>query len=61
MRMTRESYAKEVWKAVISVREGKKDIDCPHEDCGEKLQIFSTSVQAGTTVVCPQHGVIFRE
>ena len=61
MRMTRESYAKEVWKAVLAVREGAKDITCPHEDCSEKLRIFSTSIQAGTTIVCSQHGFFFRE
>ena len=61
MRMTREAYAREVWKAVEAVRQGRNEVTCPHEDCKEYLRILMMSVQTGTTVVCPEHGLIFRE
>jgi len=61
MRMTRDAYAKEVWKAVEAIRQGDNQITCPREDCEEELKILAVSVRTGTTVVCPEHGIIFRE
>lgn len=61
MRMTREAYAREVWKVVESVREGNEDVACPHEGCKKLLEVWITSMRTGTTVVCPDHGVIYRE
>jgi hypothetical protein len=61
MRMTREAYAREVWKAIEAVCEGEETVACPHEDCREKLKILIASVQTGATIVCPSHGLIYRE
>lgn len=61
MRMTRDAYAREVWRILEAVEEGEDGVTCPRENCHELLQITMSSVQAGKTVVCPQHGVIFRE
>ena len=61
MRMTRDSYAKEVWKVVEALHDGEEHIPCPHEDCENELDLLTASIRAGTAVTCPQHGVIFRE
>lgn len=61
VRMTRDSYARQVWKAIQAIGEGENHIPCPHENCAEELRFFTASLRAGTAVVCPQHGVIFRE
>jgi flavorubredoxin len=61
MRMTREAYAREVWKVLEAMREGKRQVTCPRENCNELLQVIMTSVKTGKALVCPQHGVIFRE
>lgn len=61
MRMTRDAYAREVWKAIEAMREGEEEVTCPHHDCEEQLKILTTSIRAGTTMVCPRHGIIFRE
>ena len=61
MRMTRETYAKEVLKRIESVRDGRDEVSCPHEGCEKMLRILLTSVRTGTTVVCPDHGLIYRE
>lgn len=61
MRMTRDAYAREVWKAVEAFKQGERIIRCPHENCDEELEVIVASVQAGTTVKCPCHGIIFRE
>lgn len=61
MRMTRDTYAKEVWKVIQSFHEGENHISCPHENCEHELLIFMASLRAGTAVVCPEHGVIYRE
>ncbi|HEY3298501.1 MAG TPA: hypothetical protein VGK34_07590 [Armatimonadota bacterium] len=61
MRMTREAYAREVWKVVESVRDGRDEVACPHDSCKQALKVLVASVQAGTTIVCPDHGIIYRE
>lgn len=61
MRMTREAYAREVWKAIESVRKGQHEVECPHGDCAKPLRVISVSVRTGTTIVCPDHGIIYRE
>lgn len=61
MRMTREAYAREVWKTVQLVLDGENTVRCPHEDCQERILVLATSVRTGTTLVCPMHGVIYRE
>lgn len=61
MRMTREAYAREVWKTIENALEGEDQVQCPHEDCEKEIQVINTSVHTGTTLVCPQHGVIYRE
>ncbi len=61
MRMTRDSYAREVWKAVEAVQQGQEHIACPHENCEEELNVLAASLRAGTAIICPEHGVIFRE
>ena len=61
MRMTRNAYAKEVWRAIEAIRQGEDEISCPHEDCGQQLRVLVASVRTGTTVVCPEHGIIYRE
>ena len=61
MRMTRDSYAKEVRKVVEAMHQGEMLVTCPREDCDEQLRVLVASVRAGTTVVCAAHGVIFRE
>jgi nitrite reductase/ring-hydroxylating ferredoxin subunit len=61
MRMTRDSYAREVWKAVEALHSGQDQIPCPHENCEELLNISATSIRAGTAIVCPEHGVIYRD
>ncbi|MHB0914037.1 MAG: hypothetical protein ACYC2Y_11450 [Armatimonadota bacterium] len=60
MRMTREAYARQVWKAVDEAAIGDVEAECPHENCGERLRVRTSSLQAGTVVICPQHGVIYR-
>lgn len=61
MRMTREAYAREVWKAVEAVREGEDEVSCPHESCEKRLKVLLTSLRTGATIVCPEHGLIYRE
>ena len=61
MRMTRDSYAREVWKAIEALYDGQEHIACPHENCERELNVFEASIRAGTAVICPEHGVIFRE
>jgi len=61
MRLTRDSYAREVWKAIEALHEGEGHIACPHDNCLEELTVFSASLRAGTAFICPRHGVIFRE
>jgi hypothetical protein len=61
MRMTRDAYAREVWKAIEALHEGEDHISCPHENCDEELLVFNPSVRAGIAVICPEHGIIFRE
>ncbi len=61
MRMTRDAYARQVWKVIEALSEGQDHVPCPHENCGEKVDVLTASVRAGTTVTCPQHGLIFRE
>ena len=61
MRMTRDAYAREVWQAIEALHGGDRHIVCPHENCPEELRVFSASLRAGTAVMCPLHGVIFRE
>ena len=61
MRMTRDAYAREVWKVVEAMRQGDNEITCPRENCEEELKILVASVRTGTAMICPEHGVIFRE
>lgn len=61
MRMTRDSYAKEVWKVIEALQEGEEHIACPHQNCEQELNILMASLRAGTAIICPDHGVIFRE
>jgi len=61
MRMTRETYAREVWKVVEIVRKGEETVTCPHEGCEKLLKVVLTSVRTGTRFVCPDHGIIYRE
>jgi hypothetical protein len=61
MRMTREAYAREVWKVVKSVQDGCLEVACPHEGCEKALKVLVASVKTGATVVCPDHGIIYRE
>lgn len=61
MRMTRDTYAKEVWKVVEAMHEGDTKISCPHENCTEELLITLTNVHTGIRIICPEHGLIFRE
>jgi nitrite reductase/ring-hydroxylating ferredoxin subunit len=61
MRMTRDSYAREVWKVIEALSEGEEHISCPHENCEKELNVLAASLRAGTAVICPDHGVIFRE
>jgi hypothetical protein len=59
--MTKDGYAKEVWKVVSAIHDGEKHIMCPHEDCERELTVFMASLHAGTAFVCPTHGVVYRE
>ncbi len=61
MRMTREAYAKEVLKTVEAVLEGEKNVCCPHENCDQPLQSLNPSMQAGMTIKCPLHGIIYHK
>lgn len=61
MRMTRDSYAREVWKVIEAIQEGEEHIYCPHDNCEEELIIMAASLRAGTAMICPKHGVIYRE
>lgn len=61
MRMTRDAYAREVWKVVEALHHGDEEITCPREECDESLKILAASIRNGTTMTCPSHGVIFRE
>lgn len=61
MRMTRDAYAREVWKVIEAVKHGQEQIACPHENCDEPLRVMVASVRVGRTIICPEHGVIFRE
>ncbi len=60
MRMTRDTYAREVWKAIQALQDGGDHIPCPHENCEKELEIFMASLRAGMAIVCPEHGVIYR-
>lgn len=61
MRMTRDAYAREVWKTIQAIHQGEVHIACPHENCDENLEVRMASLRAGTAVKCPSHGIIFRE
>jgi len=61
MRMTRDAYAREVWKVIEALQQGQDQVPCPHANCDERLDVLMASVRAGTTITCPEHGVIFRE
>ena len=61
MRMTRDAYAREVWKVVEALHQGQDEIPCPHESCEEFLRASASDIHTGTTLTCPDHGVIFRE
>ncbi len=58
--MTRDAYAREIWKIIEALDDDKEPVICPHENCEKQLDVDMVSVQAGTTVRCPDHGVIFR-
>jgi len=60
MRMTRDAYAREVWKLIETLEKEDDQATCPHENCEQQLDVVMTSVRTGTTVRCPDHGVIFR-
>ena len=60
MRMTRDAYAREVLKAIEAIQDGGDHIACPHENCEHDLIVFVASLRAGTAVLCPEHGVIYR-
>ncbi len=61
MRMTRDTYAKEVLRVIKSLDEGVEHIFCPRENCESELKIQVSSLQAGAQVICPDHGIIFRD
>ncbi|MHB1000576.1 MAG: hypothetical protein ACYC27_15155 [Armatimonadota bacterium] len=61
MRMTRDAYAREVWKVVEELHGGYEPIPCPHENCQEQLRVLISSVKTGIRLICPQHGLIFHE
>lgn len=61
MRMTRDTYAREVWRAIEALHKGENEISCPHENCRQRLCILYASVRTGRQFVCPEHGLIFRE
>jgi hypothetical protein len=61
MRMTRDTYAKEVLRVIESLDEGVDHIYCPRENCESELQVLVSSLKAGAQVVCPDHGIIFRD
>ncbi len=61
MRMTRDAYAREVWRVIESLDKEDEPVVCPHENCERPLDIVMTSIRTGTTVNCPDHGVIFRD
>ncbi|MBP6965327.1 MAG: hypothetical protein KBC96_13080 [Armatimonadetes bacterium] len=61
MRLTRDAYAREVWKVIETLNEGEQPLVCPHEGCEKPLDVSAPSLHTGTTVSCPEHGVIFRE
>jgi len=59
--MTRDSYAKEVMKVVESMHHGDGGITCPRDECDERLNVIIANMRNGTTMICPTHGLIFRE
>jgi hypothetical protein len=61
MRMTRDAYAREVWKAVEAVRHGEDGASCPRENCDERVKVLAASVKVGKIIICPAHGIIYRE
>lgn len=61
MRMTRDAYAREVWKLIESLEQEEDQVTCPHENCEQHLDVVMASVRTGTTLSCPDHGVIFRD
>lgn len=60
MRMTRDAYAREIWKLIESLDQDEEPATCPHENCEQELCVITASVRTGTTLNCPDHGVIFR-
>ena len=61
MRMTRDAYAREVWKVIEAVEDGKDSVACPHENCEQQLRVLVGSIRTGAALACPEHGVIYRE
>ncbi len=61
MRMTRDAYAREVWKVVEAFHQGQELIPCPHENCDKQLKVSRPSIKTGTVLICSEHGIIFRE
>jgi len=59
--MTRDAYARAVWRVIENLHEEDEPVICPHENCDKQLNVVMTSVRTGTTVSCPDHGVIFRD
>ena len=61
MSMTRDAYAKEVIKVAEAAFRRNEVVLCPHETCGEQLNVARQSTYSSRSLFCPVHGVIFKE
>ena len=61
MGMTRDSYAKEVMKVAEAALRRNEAVLCPHEDCGERLDVVKQNTFSTRALLCPIHGQIFKE
>ena len=59
--MTRDTYAKEVKRVAEAALYRNESACCPHQDCGERLNVVRQTMLSTRSLFCPVHGLIFQE
>ena len=59
--MTRDTYAKEVKRVAEAALYRNESACCPHQDCGEHLNVVRQTMLSTRSLFCPVHGLIFQE
>ena len=61
MSITRDTYAKQLRRCAEAALYRNESACCPHEDCGEPLNVVRQSMLSTRSLFCPVHGLIFQE